>query len=177
MTQISSGVGPPLHCADARPTATQVPPRSSNVRLVTSAMPPSLMFAAVAVQPPAPHFERTAQLAVDAGAFATGLSSRSVPGPRSARYVPSNVLAAAAGVAAVGGGGAALGLSCPVSWTAAKMPPAISTTTPTSAPIRMRGVRDERFGGGGGGAHCCAGGQVGGGVGGAEGGKASTGCG
>src|SRR5690242_16065914 len=107
MTQISSGVGPPLHCADARPTATQVPPRSSNVRVETSAMPPSLMLAAVATHPPGPHVERTAQLAVEAGAFATALSSRSVPGPRSARKVPSNAAAAAVpvGAAVVAPGG------------------------------------------------------------------------
>jgi hypothetical protein len=40
-----------------------------------------LSLVAVATHPPAPHSERTSQLLVVAGAFGTGLSSRSVPGP------------------------------------------------------------------------------------------------
>ena len=80
ITQISDGPSPP-HSAEARPTATQTPPIWSKVMFDNSAVPPPLTFAAVATQPPAPHSDRTAQLLVVAGAFGTGLSSRSVPGP------------------------------------------------------------------------------------------------
>ena len=63
-------------------------------------MPPSLMFAAVATHPPAPHVERTAQLPVVAGAFGDRLVFEIGAGPE----------VGTVGAAEVVGGGRPVGL-------------------------------------------------------------------
>ena len=78
-TQTSAGAL--LHCVEPRPTATQLPPISSNTKFETRTIPLPPVYDAVATQPPAPHVDRTAHVAVIGGAPAAGLPSRSVPGP------------------------------------------------------------------------------------------------
>ena len=153
----ASASGLSRHCWEARVTANQLPPTSSNSTVGANEESP-LSRDPVATHPVGRHTERSPYVAVDGFALGSATPAIVLSGPKSARYMPVNGpvfgvrttgLAAVALVDVV-----AAGLSSR-DFATAKTPPAISSVTTASAPIRT--PRRRRFPAGG------AGGSGGGG--------------